>query len=123
MINKSVDTNTFPCALKYAEVVPVYKKDDPLDKSNYRPVRVRCLAKLFESIVLDQINVFFESVSLCSAMSYFTNWKQMVKVGNCKREWVSTEKGALQGSVFGPYLSLSIQPFPEGFNLFVGKML
>ncbi len=47
LINKSVDTNTFPDALKYAEVWPVYKKDDPLDKSNYRPVSVLpCLSKL-----------------------------------------------------------------------------
>ncbi len=60
LINKSVDINAFPDTLRYAEVVPVYKKDDPLDKSNYRPVRVLpCLSKLFESVVLDQINVFF----------------------------------------------------------------
>ncbi len=58
------DTNTFPDALQYAEVVHVYKQDDPFDKSNYRPVNdLPCLSKLFESIVLDQINVFFENVS------------------------------------------------------------
>ena len=40
LINKSVGTFTFPDALKYAEVVPVYKKRD--NKSNYRPVIVLC---------------------------------------------------------------------------------
>ena len=64
MINQSVDTNTFPDALKLADVVPVYKKEDPLDKKNYRPVSVLpCLSKLFERVLLEQINVFFESVS------------------------------------------------------------
>ena len=39
-MKESADTNRFPDALKYAEVVPVHKKDDPLDKINYRPVSV-----------------------------------------------------------------------------------
>ena len=46
-------------------------------------------------------------------MSYFTNRKQRVKVGNCKSEWLSKEKGAPQGSVFGPYL----------FNLFQNDLI
>ena len=59
-----MDTNTFLSALTYAEVLPVYKKDDALDNSNYRPVSVvPSLSKLFESIVLDQINVFLRSVA------------------------------------------------------------
>ena len=44
--------------------MPVYKKEDPLDKKNSRPVSVLpCLSKLFESVLLEQINLFFESVS------------------------------------------------------------
>ncbi len=44
--------------------MPVYKKDDPLDKKNYRPVSVLpCLSKLFERVLLEQVNVFFEIMS------------------------------------------------------------
>ena len=37
-INKSFETGTFPDCLKQAHATPIFKKDDPLDKENYRPV-------------------------------------------------------------------------------------
>ena len=36
-VNKSIENGYFPGSLKLAMVVPVFKKEDPLDKSNYRP--------------------------------------------------------------------------------------
>ena len=29
---------TFPKSFKISEVIPVYKKDEPSDKNNYRPI-------------------------------------------------------------------------------------
>ena len=37
LINKCIDTCTFPNALKLADVVPIFKKNDMLNKMNYRP--------------------------------------------------------------------------------------
>ena len=37
MFNLYIDNNTFPNGLKKADVV---KKDDPFDKTNYRPIRI-----------------------------------------------------------------------------------
>ena len=37
-INKTFLDNYFPKELKEAEISPVYKKDDPVKKENYRPV-------------------------------------------------------------------------------------
>ena len=37
-INHSLKESTFPDELKQSEVIPVYKKLDPLQKENYRPV-------------------------------------------------------------------------------------
>ena len=34
-INKAMETGNFPDSLKMANVTPVFKKEDPLDKSNY----------------------------------------------------------------------------------------
>ena len=36
--NESIKIGTFSDILKKAEVTPVYKKDDMIDKQNYRPV-------------------------------------------------------------------------------------
>ena len=38
VINKSIASSTFPNKLKLAEVIPVYKKGDPLNRENYRPI-------------------------------------------------------------------------------------
>ena len=40
LINLTVDTGIFPDRLKESQVTPLHKKNDPLLKSNYRPVSV-----------------------------------------------------------------------------------
>ena len=52
-INKSIETGCFPDSLKAANVTPIFKKDDPLDKANYRPVSILPLiSKVYESILM-----------------------------------------------------------------------
>ena len=51
-INKSIDTGYFPDSLKLANVTPVFKKEDPLDKCNYRPVSILpLLSKVYERVI------------------------------------------------------------------------
>ena len=48
-INKSFETGTFPDCLKEANITPIFKNDDPLDKENYHPVSIfPLLSKVFE---------------------------------------------------------------------------
>jgi hypothetical protein len=62
LINMSIKTSRFLNELKAAEVTPIFKKNDQLDKTNYRPVSVLpCLSKLFESVYVDQLSVYFEN--------------------------------------------------------------
>jgi hypothetical protein len=45
----SIDTGVFPDSLKKAQVTPLHKKNDPLSKTNYRPVSVLpVFSKIFE---------------------------------------------------------------------------
>ena len=49
VLNDSLKAGTFPDSLKLADVTPVFKKKDPLNKTNYRPVSVLpIVSKLFE---------------------------------------------------------------------------
>ena len=41
IINSSIRNGCFPDELKAAEVTPIFKKNDDLDKENYRPVSVK----------------------------------------------------------------------------------
>jgi hypothetical protein len=51
LINLSIDTGVFPDSLKKAQVTPLHKKNDPLSKTNYRPVSVLpVFSKIFEKV-------------------------------------------------------------------------
>ena len=62
-INNNIATSYFPTELKTAQIIPVFKKKDPLDKANYRPVSILpALSKIFEKILADQMTEFFDNI-------------------------------------------------------------
>ena len=57
LFNKALSNSEFPKNLLLADVTPVFKKKDRLDKTNYRPVSVLSLvSKFFEKLMHKQIN-------------------------------------------------------------------
>ena len=57
-INSSISTGIFPDELKIADIVPVFKKEDPNDKTNYRPISLLPLiSKIFEKVLYQQIKI------------------------------------------------------------------
>ena len=60
-INESLTNNKFPDTLKLSDITPVFKKLDPSDKANYRPVSILpLLSKVFEKIMYDQLYEYIE---------------------------------------------------------------
>ena len=61
LINASaIQSSIFPSCEKVASVTPVFRKDDRLDKKNYRPISVLdVFSKIFERFLLNQF-CFFE---------------------------------------------------------------
>ena len=54
--------NEFPDSLKLSDITPVFKKLDPNDKTNHRPVSVLpLLSKVFEKIIYDQLYEYLEN--------------------------------------------------------------
>ena len=65
IINLSIVTNKFPSAWKVSKVIPLYKKEDPLDPKNFRPVSILSdLSKILEKVVSIQIIDYMESQKL-----------------------------------------------------------
>ena len=59
-INSAILNGVFPEELKLADVTPLYKKSDPEDKANYRPISVLpSLSKVYEKTLNKQLNSFF----------------------------------------------------------------
>jgi CCR4-NOT transcriptional regulation complex NOT5 subunit len=52
LINKSINNSIFPEKLKEAQVVPLFKKNNSLDKCNYRPVSILpTISKFYERAI------------------------------------------------------------------------
>ena len=59
IINLSFENTCFPGDLKLAEVSPIFKKNDDLDKENYRPASVLFnVSKIFEKIMYCLFDAF-----------------------------------------------------------------
>ena len=61
-VNKSFGSGEFPDCLKQANVSPIFKKDDPLDKENYRPECILpLLQKVNEKLLYNQLSDYVEN--------------------------------------------------------------
>jgi hypothetical protein len=62
MINKTITNSVFPDQLKQAQVVALHKKNNALDKSNYRPVSILpVISKFFERAIYEQLTEYFNN--------------------------------------------------------------
>ena len=82
LLNDSLETGMFPDRLKLADITPVFKTKDPLNKTNYRPVSVLpIVSKLFEKIMQKQINDFISnylSPYLCGYMKGYNTQQALL---------------------------------------------
>ena len=63
LINLSIRTSTFPDYLKRAQLAPFHKKNNPMDKTNFRPVSVlTTTSKLYENILSEQLSLYFDDI-------------------------------------------------------------
>ena len=61
-VNKALKTGSFPDSLECANVRSLYKKEEPFDKKNYRPVSILpLLSKVYERVIYEQVSNYFES--------------------------------------------------------------
>ena len=63
--NQIINTSIFPDRLKSAKVIPIFKKNDPHECNNYRPISILpAISKVYEKLLLQQLNHHFESNNL-----------------------------------------------------------
>ncbi len=71
VVNQMLHTGIFPDALKIAKIMPIYKKGDINELSNYRPISLLpTLSKIFERIIYDQLYTHFTENNLLSEQQY-----------------------------------------------------
>ena len=89
-MNQSVLLSKFPSNLKKGEITPLFKKGSILEKQNYRPISILpTLFKIFESVLIDQLQCFFEKIFSQSLSGYRKGHScqgvLLNFVGNCKK--------------------------------------
>ena len=63
LFNNMIKLNNFPSDLKYANVAPIFKKDDNTNKENYRPVSILpSISKVFGRMMFQQITSYVTDV-------------------------------------------------------------
>ena len=63
--NQPLMEGIFPQQLKIANVIPLYKSDDPMHFNHYRPVSLLCiLSKVFERIMYVRLLKFLEKMKI-----------------------------------------------------------
>ena len=79
-LNNAINDGNFPTNLKNADVTPVFKKGDRLDKCNYRPVSILpSLSKIFERIIFSQINSYINP----KLSMYLCGFRKNMSAQNC----------------------------------------
>ena len=62
LFNEFLITGDFPDNLKLVDITTVFKKKDPLNKENYRPVSaLHCISRIFEKVMQKQINKYINN--------------------------------------------------------------
>ena len=65
--NMSLEEGIFPSKLKIANVLPLFKAEEPSHFNNYRPVSLLCiLSKVFEKIMYNRVSDFINQLEILS---------------------------------------------------------
>ena len=65
LINKSIQTASFPSHLKTAKIFPIHKGGSKSDPTNYRPISILpTISKIFEKHINKHLMVFFNKYDL-----------------------------------------------------------
>ena len=102
IISSSIRNGCSPDELKAAENTPIFKKNDDLDKENYRPVSVLLhVLKVFERIMHIQIENFMEGKLSKLLTGFWKNHSTEHCLVNMLEKWKNTlDKGGFVCAMF-----------------------
>ncbi len=75
IINEKLNTGIFPDQLKIAKITPIYKKEDDILFTNYRPILLLPnISNIFEKVIFLQVYNFFQEKNLlyCAQYGFYT---------------------------------------------------
>nr|CAI5849067.1 unnamed protein product [Callosobruchus analis] len=106
IINEAVEQAVFPRDLKIGKVIPIFKKGDDKDMSNYRPITIpTVISKIIERAVYNKMMSFilkYKIITPCQNGFYPGRSTENATYSLCKYIYDSLDRGE---SVGGPFFS------------------
>ena len=100
--NTAINDGIFPHDLKLADIVPVFKKKDPLNPENYRPISLLpVISKVFEKILHEQMSNYMDlklSIYLCGFRKGYSTQHSLLNMIEKWKNWLD-KKGGIIGSI------------------------
>ena len=100
MVDHSFRTSEFPDPLKLAQVAPIHKTNNTLEKGNYRPVSILpAISKIYERSINEQLSEFLSPILTHTCllldldMVHKTLCSKLLKIG--KRLWMKINLSVL----------------------------
>ena len=71
ILNLSISTGVYPNKLKMAKIIPIFKADDDIDPSNYRPISLLSnFNRIFEKLIFKRMESFIAQHDMLSPSQY-----------------------------------------------------
>ena len=100
--NSCIQAGEFPSELKHADIVPIHKKKDKCDKSNYRPVSILSnYSKVYEKLIYNQLYQYFENILFPSQCGFGKGYSTQ----HCLFVLIEKFKATDTGNKFGALLT------------------
>ena len=100
-INKYISIKSLPDELKVTNVIPVFKKEDPNNKANYRPIcLLPIISKIFERVLFEQIEKFSKKILSPKLCGFRKGHSTQHALLNLLKNWQKTlDKSGVLGTV------------------------
>ena len=111
IINQDFDNSNFPDILKLAEISPLFKDKDKMNKKNYRPVSLLpSISKIYEKCMHRQISTFIEQYLYTYLCGYRTSYNSQFALLTLVETFKKTlDEHGYAGAIVTDYIKLLIQ--------------
>ena len=100
-IIKCISMRSFPDELKVADVIPVFRKEDPNNKANYEPITLLpIISKIFERVLSEQIEKFSKKIltpKLCGFRKGYSTQHALLNL--LKNRQKTSDKSGVIGTI------------------------
>ena len=117
LFNYCIAYGEFPDELKHADVIPVHKKNEKCNKTNYRPVSILTnISKIYEKLLYNQLSKYFDNLLATNQCGFRKGFSSQY----CLLVMLEKFKKAIDGgNQFGTLLT----DLPKAFDCIDHKLL